>query len=282
MTQSPNLYLSVYNRSYHHSACKAYNMVRHVVDTLRLDDTVFATAMGYWHSFASVHGYRQLNEVVLAAACVFLAGKVEHYKLRADQVLRVVFDLGDHTTKEEADDWRRALLETELILSDALDFDFQREQPIQQVLSCIEKPFGKLSTEPGEEKAIMLALQRAAHCIYILSLLTPLCMRATPRDIAATITYLTAHYSGQEKAYEYVWLEPPQLDSIERDGIASVLLDVFAYTRKESGLPPFDELVKARRKRLRKDSSEETASLIQNSGLTCTSAEGSPVARSTE
>lgn len=34
-----------------------------------------------------------MNAIVLVAAAVFLAGKVEHYKMRVDDILRLAFEV---------------------------------------------------------------------------------------------------------------------------------------------------------------------------------------------
>ncbi|CCW62745.1 unnamed protein product [Phytomonas sp. EM1] len=279
-------YLPEYNRSYHHSVCKAYNIIRHVVDTLRMDDTVFATAMSYWHEFVLQHGRRKIHEAVLGTAAVFLAGKVEHYKLRVDQMLKVALevDVDKNPKGEDVEAWRRMLLDVELVLLDSLNFDCQRSHPIKQLLVLLETPNNHPASRQTKNEADMVKqLQHVAHCLYMISLISPLCVKFSYQKIAAIILYMVVYFSGNENAYAHIWKQYPLPELEERDCIIGVIMDAFIFTRKKTGLPQLDDLIVARRKRVREEDSLPME-VVRSSGFHSSSVgsesyEGSPFAR---
>lgn len=146
-------FLPQFNRFYFHYSRQAFNMAQFLVRELRFDDSVFHTALHYWHRFVAIHGLRALNEVLLIAASVFLAAKVAHYKFSAKQLVLLAFDItpgsneNGHSAsslssaipgtkksmEEEVEPWRRAVLDTELLLCDTLQFQFHIPNPIRQM-----------------------------------------------------------------------------------------------------------------------------------------------------
>lgn len=266
-------YIPFYSRSYHHSATRVFNTTRFAVETFNMNVTVFATAMVYWHEFAAKHGCRKMNEAVLAAACVFLALKVEHYRVRADQIVESLFEVDRNAKAEEFKAWRQMLLETELVLCDTLGFDFQRTHCLGQVLKWLEDYRGKApSTQSEEEKCLVERLKRVANTIFTFSLITPIYTKATPPQVGATIVSTVALYSGSEDAYAHLWSTHPLPDPAERDGILGVLLDGFAFMHKQTGLIRLDELIATRKKRSRREG-------VMGSSVGSASYEASPFVR---
>ncbi|EPY26577.1 cyclin 9 [Strigomonas culicis] len=254
---------------------EVYNLTQHVVAKLRLSDAVFTTAMCYWHEFVARHGLGEVHRIVLAAACIFLAGKVEHYRMRADAVLTYALDL----KKEDVETWHDNLLEVELVLCDALHFDFQRTHAIGNVLALLSKPYNKpLQKQSEEERAVGKAMGVAVQRMYLFSLITPLYTKASADAILRTIVYAAVSLSYHEKMYEHViQREYPPPPEKERDGIFSVLVDAFAYMHKQSGVKAFDALIESRRKRSRSSNGSRVfSSSVLSSALSGESAEPSP------
>ncbi|CCW70579.1 unnamed protein product [Phytomonas sp. Hart1] len=275
-----------YNRSYHHSVCKAYNIIHHVVNTLRMDVTVFATAMSYWHEFVLQHGRKKIHEVVLGTAAVFLAGKVEHYKLRVDQMLKIALeiDVDKNPKGEDIEAWRRMLLNVELILLDFLNFDCQRSHPIKLLLTLLETPNNHPPSKQTKDEVDMVKqLQHVAHCLYMISLISPLCVRFSFQKIVTIILYMVVYFSGSENAYAHIWKQYPMPAMEERDYIIGVIMDTFIFTRKQTGLPQLDDLIVARRKRVREEESLPMETLrssgFHSSSVGSESYEGSPFVR---
>lgn len=272
MDRGGSVSFPLFSRTYFHTVAKAYNMTRYVVDALRLDDTVFATAMCYWHQFALQHSYRRVHPVVLAAACVFLAGKVEHYKLRVDQIVALVFEVTPDKNEEEAAGWRRMVLEVELLLSDTLQFDFQRTHPIRAAVERLSTPYGKLAAEQTDEDRRLVAETVAmVNRFYVLSLITPLYATTSADAVVWTLVYMTVHYAGTAAAYEHVWQSHSLPPETVRNAIVGVVIDAFAYMRKRTGLSALDEMIDHRRKRLRRDASGS----VQSSTLMSSAGSGS-------
>lgn len=88
------LLLPKFTRFYFHYSRKAFNMAQYLTREMQFDDSVFHSALCYWHSFIDIHGLKVVNEVILIAACVFLAAKVAHYKFQARRLVILAFDLG--------------------------------------------------------------------------------------------------------------------------------------------------------------------------------------------
>ncbi|KAH9578887.1 Cyclin [Trypanosoma melophagium] len=235
-------------KAYYRIAAKAYNMTRFVVESLKLDETVVATSMVYWHTFLSHHELKRFDEIVLSASCVFLASKVEHYKVRLNQVISLVFEVDEKS--EEAEGWRRMLLEMELLLCHTLGFNFQVIHPIKRIAELVPEGHTKVS--------------ECAHRLFLLSFVTPLCTKASPDEVAEALVYIAADGAGLLETYNGGFA----CTSVERrDGIISVMIDALAVMRKTTGLTKIDNMITARRKRLREQDSSRP-SVAHSSGGT--------------
>lgn len=245
-------------------------MTRYVVNTLKLDDTVFVSSMCYWHEFMVENSLRKINSVVLAAACVFLAAKVEHYKLSVDHIISLVFEVNT-SRSEEAGAWRRTVLEVELVLCDALNFDFQRTHPTHDMSEMISRPgCREPASQSSEDAQLVNQLQATAQRLYVLSLITPLFARTSATNILRTIVYMTMYYSGCSDLYNHVWIDYPLPPTDERDSIISVLIDAFAFMRKQTGVVALDELISHRRKHVRRETEtiSSASPLLSSDGST--------------
>ncbi|RNF10012.1 cyclin 9 [Trypanosoma conorhini] len=233
-------------RAYYRTAAKAYNMTRYVVEILKLDETVLATAMAYWHTFVSRRELRRFDEIVLSASCVFLASKVEHYKVRLNRVISLVFEVSGEG--DEMEGWRRMLLEMELLLCHTLSFNFQVIHPMKRIMELV----------PEKNKGVL----ECAHRLFLLSFITPLCVKVPADEVAEALVYLAADGSGQLEAYAGKF----RFDSVERrEGIINVMIDALAVMRKNTGLLKVDDMIVARRKRMREQESSRP-SVANSSG----------------
>lgn len=275
-------YIVFYNRSYHRYASYAFTLTRHAVEVFNVDLAVFATAMVYWHEFAARHGCRKVDAAVLAAACVFLAVKVEHYRVRADQIVKSLFEIDPSTRPEEFRAWRQTLLEVELVLSDALNFDFQRTHCRDQLMGWV----GSYGNMPAAQRTAVEAdtvkkLEAVAHSMVIFSLITPVYTRASPQQVAATIMSTIALYSGNEEVYAHLQPAYSQVEAADRVGILGVILDGLALSSKETGLERLDEQIRLRRHRLRRGSGSEglRSTVMNSSSVGSGSHDASPLVR---
>lgn len=157
--------LPKFTRFYFHYSRKAFNMAQYLTKELQFDDSVFHSALCYWHSFIDIHGLKVVNEVLLIAACVFLAAKVAHYKFQARRLVILAFDIRggknssapnggplpatSHSPPQQSEEeeeeeqekarqrrleesiasWQAALLDVELLLCDTLQFNFHIPNP---------------------------------------------------------------------------------------------------------------------------------------------------------
>ncbi|PWV12007.1 putative cyclin 9,cyclin C-like [Trypanosoma cruzi] len=223
-------------RSYYRSAAKAYNMTRYVVETLKLDETVLATSMAYWHTFVDRLELRKFDEIVLSASCAFLASKVEHYKVRLNRVIALVFEISGEG--DEMEGWRRMLLEMELLVCHTLGFNFQIIHPMKRIVELV----------PEDHTQVL----ECAHRLFLLSFMTPLCVRVPADEVAEALVYLAADGAGQLEPYAGKF----RCDAVERrEGIINVMIDALAVMRKNTSLPKVDDMIVARRKRMREQES---------------------------
>ncbi|KAH8603385.1 Cyclin N terminal domain [Trypanosoma vivax] len=219
-------------RSYYRSAIRAYNMTRYVVESLSFDSTVIATSMVYWHTFVCKHGLRKIDEIVLSASCVFLASKVEHYKVRLNKVIALVFEI--NLRSEEVEGWRRMLLETELLLCHTLGFSFQVTHPMKRIAEMV----------PQNDQAVF----ECAHRLFHLSFVTPLCTRVSTDEVAEALVYLAADGANRldTLAGRFTCTSPER-----RDGIICMMIDAMVVMKKTTGFPKIDDAISASRKRFR-------------------------------
>lgn len=229
--------LPQFNRGYFHYSRQAFNMAQFLVSELQFDDSVFHTALHYWHRFVAVHGLHALSEVLLIASSVFLAAKVSHYKFSAKQLVILAFDINGGNTEhgrkssslsssfvacqkdveEEVELWRRALLDTELLLCDTLQFQFHVPNPIRQmedVLALAAKKEGffysssfvKGKEEEQEEEyrrynppcesgiALLSQLIARVKRLHIYLLITPLPTCVTVEELSLAILLIVIRY----------------------------------------------------------------------------------------
>ncbi|CBH18447.1 cyclin 9 [Trypanosoma equiperdum] len=251
----------VVEMSYYTIAIQAYSMTRYVVENLRLDSAVVGTAMTYWHIFVSVHGLKKVDEIVLSAACTFLASKVEHHKVRLSDIVALVFEVDPVGGVMES--WRDVVGQAELLLCYTLKFNFQVIHPVNRINELVF----------DGNKAVLECAQR----LFLLSFVTPLCTRASAEEIVEALVYLAA--DGAERLEVYA--NGFNITSSERrDGIISVMLDALVAMRKTTKLPKIDNVISARRKRLREQ--ESTRPSVACSSVGTASTDNTPCAPSVE
>lgn len=244
-----------FDRTYFHYSRKAFNLVRYLVQELQFDDSVFSGALRYWHEFIRVHGLGVMNEMLLAAACVFLSAKVLHYKFRLERLVRLAFDLngGDGRVEEEGT-WCAALLDAELILCDTLDFCFHVDNVSAELVAEVSALAQKERLMSSEEETTFLAqvIGRAERLCFF-TLISPVLNRITSRELRHSLLFLVVQHSPcaphAQRAHRTI------LDDVKTKlpappivkGVLSVVVDIFVLLKKKTGVPGIDSLLEEQR-----------------------------------
>ncbi|CAD2216369.1 Cyclin, N-terminal domain containing protein, putative [Angomonas deanei] len=236
----------VFNKYYCNVVSKVFNLSEFMCQNLKLTSAVQPTAMCYWHEFVAINGVRAVNSVVLICACVFLAGKVEHSKLKVDQIVETGLDVVRGDEKFEV--WRNLILDTELVLCNSLNFDFQRVHPLNDYLYMIAKP----SEQPSHhlsagEKTMVEKLQNSVKRIYVFSLLSPLYVNRPAARVLATIVHMVITLSDLDDQYEHVLNKLDLPSQEEREDIADTIVNTFVFIGKSTNVVGLDDLIRIRK-----------------------------------
>lgn len=135
----------------------AYNMAGYLMQHLKMHSLVLPTAMVYYHTVATqigVSGVHEVNEVVLICACVLLASKVEHSRVRLTKLIVACFeiDLPEVSGKaaEVYNQYKRMVLGAEMVVCSLLDFEFHRHLPYPRLEAVLKQPGQQASASPPQ------------------------------------------------------------------------------------------------------------------------------------
>jgi hypothetical protein len=274
-------YLLSFTSRYVRLSQAAFVISDFLVRRLRLAESALLTSLCYWHEFVAVHGMRKVNEVVLAATCVFLAAKVEHAHIRLVRLVELAFDLdATDTPPKEVEQWCRAVLDVELVLCDTIGFDFVRIFPLADTVNALKVLANAEKLTEKTYQEISTAVRRA----FLFSFIAPLCTKVTMQCLCTSILYLvvTTGYRELVPVVQTAWSVPEAElpDEAELEGITSVLMDVFAYLHKKFGVPALDDANEARYKRRRSQNGTEAGAM--SSVFSSASTDFSPLMKMTE
>jgi hypothetical protein len=130
-------------------ARNAYNMVGFLVEELKMHSLVLTTSMMYYQAVSlqiGVSGVHEINEIVLACACVLLASKVEHSRVKMSKLVVACFaidppdaSVGDAPNQPQSvyAQYKRMVLEAEMIVCSLLDFEFHRQSPNPRIAKTL-------------------------------------------------------------------------------------------------------------------------------------------------
>ncbi|KAG8968614.1 hypothetical protein FRC03_006735 [Tulasnella sp. 419] len=157
---------------------------------LMLKVSVLATAATYFHRFYMRHSIKQFDRIYLAAACLFLACKVEESTRKLKDVAAYCWRKTNEPAikeNEALDFWQERILSNEEILLEALCFDLIVDHPHQHLAEAVGGGSRKQQTTftwTGPLSDIPKATCELAWSITNDSLRTPLVLFHQPRIIA--------------------------------------------------------------------------------------------------
>ncbi|CUG93366.1 cyclin 9, putative [Bodo saltans] len=180
-------------------ARNVYNMVGFLFRELKMHSLVLSTSMMYYHAVAlqiGVSGVHEINEIVLACACVLLASKVEHSRVKMMKLVVACFAIdppesittttntttlpssesgkaggaaataigggaaggaSSVVTSQKSDteyaQYKRMVLEAEMVICSLLDFEFHRQSPLPRFAKILGIESGGGTTSAGNNDA---------------------------------------------------------------------------------------------------------------------------------
>nr|CAG4710765.1 unnamed protein product [Naegleria fowleri] len=154
---------------------------------LKVPQLTIATSLVFFHRFYAKYEFQKHDRFTVAAACLFLAGKVEE----TPKKIKNIIESTEHVRKikyspNEIDNLTKDIIEKEKLLLRLLNFDFKIEHPYKSVMHYI---YNLKKDEKYKDKAKELA-QYAWNFVND-SFQTHLCLQYPPRKIAAACIYLS-------------------------------------------------------------------------------------------
>lgn len=219
-TRSGCNFLPMFDGKYFNKFRKSFNTAQYIGKHFHFDDSVFHSSLYYQHLFVATHGLDAISDVLLIAACVFLAAKVSHYKFRAQKFAMLAFDLPEsspcssgETDMKGGDDlineWVAALLDAELLLCDTLAFNFHVSNPMSSVESilmdaqeeegdigsrAVRRAVTKNDAEEEETEVFVARVITIVKRLLIFLLLSPLQNRLSSEEVNAALIYLVVRF----------------------------------------------------------------------------------------
>ncbi|MEN2499642.1 MAG: hypothetical protein MHMPM18_003839 [Marteilia pararefringens] len=145
-----------------------------------------ATAVLYFQRFYIANKFEDFDRYVIAAACLFLAGKVEETPKKSKSILDSFrTKIPESFSKTFGDDPKSVLFKAETELIEALRFDFKVEHPYQYLIRYIKK------IENIPQKTMQKLVQMSWTFIND-SMSTTLCIQWEPDIVAISSLYLSS------------------------------------------------------------------------------------------
>ncbi|KAJ3365741.1 hypothetical protein GGF32_008139 [Allomyces javanicus] len=170
----------------------------HVANRIQCPHTTFATAATMFHRFYARRSLKAHPFYDMAATAMFLASKVDENMVKLSTLCQhcaMVASKGKpKDLKAEADKWERVIKSNEIVLMEALAFDFQVDPPSRVLFHYFEA------------SALPKVVAQSAIAFMTDSLRTTLVLEFQPTDIAAASLLL---------AYKLA-RTPPPTDMYER------------------------------------------------------------------
>ncbi|XP_076463554.1 uncharacterized protein LOC143295808 [Babylonia areolata] len=144
-----------------------------------------ATGVVYFHRFYMFHSFSEFHRYVMAACCLFLAGKVEETPKKCRDIIRTVQTLlSPDAFSAFGEDPREEVMTMERILLQTIKFDLQVEHPYSFLLSYAKQI-------KGDKDKIQKMAQMSWTFIND-SLCTTLCLQWESEIIAVSLMYLAS------------------------------------------------------------------------------------------
>lgn len=180
-------------------------LIRKLGVALKMAPSCYATGIVFFHRFYMVHSFQAFSRWLMAAACLFVAGKVEEQPRKLSIMLPILHALiskkKPSTPGEEPPEldakmekkMREQILGNERVLLQTLSFDFAVCDPYQYLFK-----FAKALTIPGGKDSALKDIVQKAYNFVSDSLVTSLCIQHRPQVIAAAILRLAARINKTE------------------------------------------------------------------------------------
>ncbi|CAO2639293.1 Ccnk [Lemmus lemmus] len=154
--------------------------------SLGLPCDTLATGITYFHRFYMFYSFKQFPRHVTAAACLFLAGKVEETPKKCNDIIKTAHSvLNGVQCGEFGDELVSEVLVLEKILLQTLQFDLEVKHPYQYLLRYAKH----LKGNKGKIKKLV----QMAWTFVNDSLCTTLLLQWEPEIIAVAVMYLAVH-----------------------------------------------------------------------------------------
>ncbi|KAL9655835.1 hypothetical protein ABK040_000898 [Willaertia magna] len=155
---------------------------------LKVPQLTIATSLIYFHRFYTRFEFQKYDRFIVAAACLFLAGKVEETPKKIKDILNAMESIQKiKYSNETIENYRNQIIENEKLLLKILNFDLKVEHPYRSLMHYI-------SILKKEEKFKNKAKELAQYAWNFVndSFRTNLCLQFAPQKIAAACIYLSA------------------------------------------------------------------------------------------
>ena len=172
-----------------------------------------ATAQVFFHRFFSRQSFRAHDRMLIATACLHLAGKVQESPRKlsvVSQVMHVTLNKGADPLARESEAFKKlkeSILIAERVLLHTIAFDLDVEHPYQDLVPLVQR----LRIVDKERKQL---LQTAWNFVND-SLSTNLCLQFPPRTVACATMHMAAKYLKLPEAETGV---PGAADRVDRAG----------------------------------------------------------------
>ncbi|KAG2378500.1 hypothetical protein C9374_008139 [Naegleria lovaniensis] len=201
---------------------------------LKVPQLTIATSLVFFHRFYAKYEFQKHDRFTVAAACLFLAGKVEE----TPKKIKNIIESTEHVRKikyspNEIDNLTKDIIEKEKLLLKLLNFDFKIEHPYKSVMHYI---YNLKKDEKYKDKSKELA-QYAWNFVND-SFQTHLCLQYPPRKIAAACIYLsTSQYINMQLPHGWERDEVFKTTHEENEKISKMISSLYALQQPKSKLP---------------------------------------------
>lgn len=207
---------------------------------LRYD--TMATGVVFFHRFYMFHSFNEFPRFIMAACCLFLAGKVEETPKKCKDIVRASKSFSEATpefkkcTDSFTDETIKELMTYEKILLQTIKFDLQVDHPYGYLLKYAK-------TLKGDQEQIRAMVQMAWTFIND-SYSTTICLQWEPEIIAIALMHLTSKMSKfeitdwidkKESSFKQNWWDQfvEDLDIQILEDICHQILDLYARPKQE-------------------------------------------------
>jgi len=194
---------------------------------LRIPKITCGVAQTFLQRFFARHSFKAHNRLIIAATCVFLAGKAEETRVSLQDIIRRYFEATKEAnpTKEKMDDLKERILVSERVLLHTIAFQLSVQLPFPHTYRLSMAIFGK--EDEKQQKAVV----KTAWTFVADSMKTDLCLQFHEAAIAAACIFMAVTYLEAKIADSEWWKNPTAGVMLDMDGLQTICLQVLeTYT----------------------------------------------------